>query len=57
VARPTPYENSLFHVSASIGITLVDPGDRRTAGEILAAADGAMYAAKASGPGRSVYSG
>ena len=56
VAQPTEYGNALFHVSASIGITLVEPGDRRTAAEILASADGAMYAAKASGPGRSVYS-
>lgn len=54
-SKPIRYRGVDIHVTASIGVTVVEADDTRDAFELLCAADEAMYAAKASGPGRTRY--
>ncbi|ONF64684.1 sensor domain-containing protein [Amycolatopsis keratiniphila] len=44
-----------LHINTSIGIVIAEPGDRRTADELLEDADLAMYQAKTFGPGRYAF--
>ena len=55
LAGPITVDELRFQVSASIGITRVEPDDRRSAAEILRDADAAMYDAKLSGRGQTRF--
>lgn len=55
VATPISHGQAEIAVTASIGVAVVGSDDRRDATQLLSAADSAMYAAKASGPGRTRY--
>lgn len=55
VSKPIRYRQADITVTSSIGVTMVEPDDVRDTLELLRAADEAMYAAKASGPGRTRY--
>ncbi len=56
-AAPVPYGASLIAVTASFGVATF-PGDGRTGDDLIAAADNALYAAKAAGRNRvNVYAG
>lgn len=55
VARPIRYREADIQVTTSIGVVVVKPCDARDALELLCVADQAMYAAKASGPGRTRF--
>ncbi|WP_410652866.1 EAL domain-containing protein [Amycolatopsis sp. cmx-4-54] len=44
-----------LHINTSIGIVIAEPGDRRSADELLEDADLAMYQAKTFGPGRYAF--
>jgi diguanylate cyclase (GGDEF)-like protein len=50
-AVPVPYGASAITVTASLGVATF-PRDRRTADELISAADSALYAAKAAGRNR-----
>ncbi|GLP73935.1 hypothetical protein TUM20983_10450 [Mycobacterium antarcticum] len=51
-SKPIRYRKAEITITASIGVAAVVSYDARDASELLAAADAAMYAAKASGPGQ-----
>ncbi|MCV7349608.1 diguanylate cyclase domain-containing protein [Mycobacterium parmense] len=53
--QPVDIGAATIKFSASIGITTREPDDPRTLPELLRDADAAMYRAKASGPGNTVY--
>lgn len=53
--QPVDIESATIQFSASIGITVRTPHDKRTLPELLRDADAAMYRAKARGPGRTAY--
>ncbi len=54
-AKPTRYRGADILVTASIGVTVVEPDDARDALDLLRAADEAMYTAKTSGRGLTGY--
>lgn len=54
-AKPIRYRGADILVTASIGVTVVEPDDARDALDLLRAADEAMYAAKTSGRGLTGY--
>jgi diguanylate cyclase (GGDEF)-like protein/PAS domain S-box-containing protein len=54
-ATPVTHRGATIVVTASIGVTLVEPDDHRDALELLRDADSAMYAAKATGPGQTRF--
>lgn len=53
--QPLNVDTLVLHISASIGITMIEPGDTRSAAQVLADADAAMYRAKAQGPGNTCF--
>lgn len=55
LAEPTCVADDMLAVRASIGIVVIEDGDRRDGDQILADADTAMYQAKAFGGGASRY--
>jgi diguanylate cyclase (GGDEF)-like protein/PAS domain S-box-containing protein len=52
LTRPITVDGRRLHVDASIGIVVVEPGDERTADDLVRDADVAMYHAKTLGRGR-----
>ena len=57
LVEPVIIQGRLLRIRASVGIVEVNPGDQRTAEEIIGAADTAMYQAKSAGGGHSVVFG
>ena len=54
-AKPIRYRGLDILVTASMGVTVVEPDDARDALDLLRAADEAMYAATTSGRGLTGY--
>ncbi|WP_081655243.1 sensor domain-containing protein [Amycolatopsis orientalis] len=52
LSEPVSVHGRQLHLDASMGIVLVEPGDRRSAEDLLRDADVAMYQAKSRGRGR-----
>ena len=57
LSRPMQLAGESRSLGASIGIAMIMPQGRSAAGELLSAADNAMYAAKRAGKGRIVVAG